>query len=118
MTHEKPIRETDKDYLAYIKSQPCLVLNSECIGDIVAHHTLSRGSGGSDYGAVCLCMNHHNNVHSLGKKTFQELYNINFNKEIIRLLVGYIKKIKCNKANKTRKAIEKARSDSESWSRI
>ena len=115
----KPIRETDKDYKSYIISKPCLVWNNECLGDIVAHHSVSRGSGGSDYKAVPLCMRHHNDVHNIGWLTFQEYYNINFDKEIIRLLIGYIKKIKCdyksNKVNKKRTAIENALSDAESW---
>ena len=93
MTHEKSVRETDEDYLAYIKSQPCLVWNNECIGDITAHHTITVGAGGKDYLAIPLCMRHHNDVHSMGLMTFQELYNIDFNKEIIRLLIGYIQKI-------------------------
>ena len=87
----KPIRETDKDYLEYIRNEPGLVEGD----DIVAHHTVSVGAGGSDYLAVPLPFKHHTpGVHSMGKATFQKEYNINFDKEIIRLLIKYIKKLK------------------------
>ena len=108
----KPIRETDEDYLKYIRGEPGLIEGD----DIVAHHTVSVGAGGSDYLAVPLPFKHHTpGVHSMGKATFQKEYNINFDKEIIRLLINYIKKIKCNKANKKRATIENALSDAESW---
>ena len=38
---EKPTRETDKEYLAYIRNEPGLVEGD----DIVAHHTVSVGAG-------------------------------------------------------------------------
>jgi len=87
----KIIREEDKEYLAYIRKQPGLVEGT----DIVAHHTISVKAGGSDYLTVPLPIKHHiPGVHQMGKDTFQELYNINFDKKIIRLLIGYIKEIK------------------------
>jgi len=86
-----PTREVDKDYLEYIKRQPCLIHDGRCVGDIVPHHTKTKGASGSDYKTVPLCATHHNEVHVWGRYTFQESYNISFSEEIIRLLAGYIR---------------------------
>ena len=87
----KILRETDKEYLEYIRCQPGLVEGE----DIVAHHTVAVGAGGSDYLTVPIPIKHHiPGVHTMGKDTFQKTYNINFDKEIIKLLISYIKEIK------------------------
>ena len=85
------IREQDKKYLEYIKGLPCLCHDNLCIGDIVPHHTKTKGSGGSDYLTVPLCGFHHAEVHSIGRTTFQRVHNINFTTETIRLLARYRK---------------------------
>jgi len=88
----KQTREVDKAYLKYIRSQPCIINNSECYGEIVYHHTISVGAGGPDHLSIPVCVAHHiPGVHALGKETFQKKYNVEFDKEIIRLLIGYIK---------------------------
>jgi len=87
-------RETDPDYLKWIRSQPCLV-DVGCEGDVVPHHDPSVKAGGSDYCAIPLCVKHHiPGVHSLGRKTFQARYGIDFNMERVRLLIGYIRRLK------------------------
>lgn len=79
----KQPRETDKDYLAFIRAQPCLVSDFDCIGDIVYHHTKGKMF---DYHTVPLCTRHHVlGVHSMGCQTFQDIYGIDFKKEIERL---------------------------------
>jgi len=88
--HKKPIREIDKDYLAYIRKQLCLITEQEA----EPHHTKSRGAGGSDYLAVPLSRKKHTECEMIGKNTFQYKHYISFDKEIIRLLIGYIKKLK------------------------
>lgn len=86
----KPKRHKDKKYLEWILTQPCIVDNCECLGDIIYHHTVTVGAGGSDKEAVPLCKRHHiPGVHSMGKKTFQEKYGINFKLEILRLIGKY-----------------------------
>jgi len=87
----KPARIQDKMYLAYIKGLPCLCRDNLCIGDIVPHHTKTKGSGGSDYLTVPLCGFHHAEVHSVGRTTFQRVHNINFTHEIIRISIIYRK---------------------------
>jgi len=80
--YPKAIREVDKKHLSRIRKLPCIVKNSECFGSIVAHHTDSVGSGGSDLDAVPICVGHHTELHFIGRDTFQEKYGINFVKYI------------------------------------
>ena len=89
MAIPKPLRVKDRAYLKYIESQACLVCD-RCYGDVVAHHVKTVGSGGSDYGATPLCGNHHEEIHRIGRDTFQQKYNLDFRDEIIRLLSKYI----------------------------
>ena len=90
----KQKRQKDKAYLTYIEANFCLGGHHGCIGDIVAHHTVSRGAGGSDYLAVPLCVLLHNEVHFGGAESFQAYYEIDFKTEIIRLLKAYPKQNK------------------------
>jgi len=83
-------REIDEGYLEYIRQQPCLVTYQTA----EPHHTVSRGSFGSDYLTVPLSRKHHTECHQIGKNTFQKKYGIDFDTEIIRLLIGYIKGLK------------------------
>lgn len=91
-------REEDKDYKKYVASQPCVVGHG-CIGDRICHHSRTKGSGGSDYSGVCLCMAHHNIVHQIGSETFQDMFNIDFQTEIVKLLTGYIRMLKNEHGN-------------------
>ena len=94
-SNQKQKRLVDKTYLNYIRHQPCLINNLDCIGDVVYHHTISVGAGGGDYFAVPLCCYHHiPGVHSMGAETFQNVCEIDFNIEIIRLLNAYQNKNK------------------------
>ena len=93
MEYPKIKREIDKDYLAYIRKQPCLV-GLFCRGRVAPHHDPSIGAGGSDYRALPLCANHHTTVHQIGRKSFQDRSMLNFNKERVRLLIGYIKRLR------------------------
>ena len=85
----KPKREVDTPYTEFIKTQPCLI-GVGCIGQIINHHTKTKGSGGSDREQVPLCGGrHHPEVHTIGRDTFQKKYNINFGEEIKRLNALY-----------------------------
>ena len=95
ISNQKQKRLVDKTYLRYIRHQPCLINNLDCMGDVVYHHTISVGAGGDDYLTVPLCHYHHiPGVHSMGAVTFQDVYEIDFNIEIIRLLNAYQSKNK------------------------
>ncbi len=88
-TNFKVKRCIDEDYLAWIRTQPCLV----CKMGSVPHHTVSKGAGGSDLKAVPLCPDHHNlggdSIHRLGRTTFCTRYRIDLAYEIERLREKY-----------------------------
>lgn len=88
----KPKREIDKEYQDYIKRQPCLINLASCVGDIVCHHTVTRGAFGSDFLTIPLCAQHHHEVHFIGKYLFQKKYNIRFEEEIEKLRGNYEKR--------------------------
>ena len=98
---QKIKREIDLDYLAYLRSQPCVVwldcIGVDCEGDIVVHQIPTVGAGGSDLTAIPMCVKHHAEIHKVGKGLFQKTYRIDLNREKINLLTSYIKKLKAEK---------------------
>lgn len=86
----KPNRLKNPDYLAWIRRQPCLV--DHVVAQ--AHHTMSRGAGGSDYRSVPLCPQHHRECHRRGGSWFQETYRLDFTEEVIRLMETYLSALK------------------------
>jgi hypothetical protein len=92
--YSKNKREVDKDYLRFVRSQPCLVWG--CPNKSAAHHDPTVGAGGSDYRALPLCAEEHHTtgVHQMGRGLFQKKHNIDFNAERVRLLIMYVKKLK------------------------
>jgi hypothetical protein len=82
----KPSRKTDPGYLAWIRRQPCVA----CGAASQAHHTTSKGAGGSDYRSVALCYRHHQRLHRMGRQRFQAEYGVDLNEEIIRLLEAFV----------------------------
>jgi hypothetical protein len=85
----KPVRKTDPQYIKWVRRQPCLVDHVAAN----AHHTTAKGAGGSDYRCVPLCPRHHNELHRIGRLTFQHKHNLDFSEEIIRLLEMYVSAI-------------------------
>jgi hypothetical protein len=89
MSFPKNKRYESKDFIAYIKTLPCLVCGKEA----TAHHWITVGAGGSDLTAVPLCQNHHTSeegFHVLGRDTFTKRYNIDIQWLRILYLEGYI----------------------------
>lgn len=74
----KPKRKVDKGLLAEFKKRPCLVSNKDCLGDTVAHHLKTRGSGGDDVASnlISLCVRHHSEIHAIGAYTFMTKYGL------------------------------------------
>jgi hypothetical protein len=87
----KPKRQQDKDYLLYIRTLPCAVHNSDCYGEVVPHHTKTKGAGGSDYATIPLCSKHHTEIHLIGKDTFMTKYGLCCEAEIFDRIVEYIR---------------------------
>ena len=91
--YPKSKREVSKKYLEYIKTLPCAGRDHSCTGDVVPHHTITKGAGGSDYLTIPLCYTHHQRVHNYGITYFQLHAGICIADEITKNLVGYIKKM-------------------------
>lgn len=91
MILEKPKRERDSDYLAYIREQPCLAGN-RCTDkeSVDAHHVIAKGQGkvGSkvdDRMTVPLCRHHHDLYHRIGMDEFEARFAVILNYEIAKL---------------------------------
>lgn len=87
-------RVTSARYLAWIRTQPCLVedLDSLCSGAVQAHHHGHNGQArANDFAAVPLCAAHHtagsgpDAVHGIGKDSFEERFQVSFDAAIARL---------------------------------
>ena len=86
-------KKTNKEYIKYIKSQPCSVCGSL---EVDAHHMDFIGMGGNrkkpslkDFSCVSLCRIHHTEYHSLGHKQFTDKYGIDLWKEVYYNLRGF-----------------------------
>ncbi len=99
---KKTPRETDEAYLEHIRQQPCIAAPLsdkplwwlECSGKIAPHHDPTVGAGGSDYTALPMCLNHHTEIHKLGRDSWPEKYLLDLNQERVKRLIGYIKILK------------------------
>ena len=91
---EKPRRIKDKEYLRTITNKTqCLVKYSNrstpCEGPNTPAHLKTRGSGGSDYQIVCLCLRHHVEQGSMPIAEFERKYEINLYKEALENLLKF-----------------------------
>tara|TARA_Y100001963_G_scaffold20324_1_gene25906 strand:+ start:202 stop:468 length:267 start_codon:yes stop_codon:yes gene_type:complete len=81
-----------KEYIKYIKSQPCLVCGSYPVDpdhlDAVGINN-NRKPSKRDYTCVPLCREHHSLRHSMGTRDFEDKYNINLWREAFKLLRYY-----------------------------
>ena len=96
---QKRHREEDKDYIHWLHTWSCCVCGNEYA--IHAHHVISRGAMGSDKTAVPLCSQCHTELHTKGKKTFEEKYRVNllekaevFYKRFLEGITGHLPMIK------------------------
>ena len=82
----KPRRLTNEDYKRWVRRQPCVA----CGATSQAHHTVTKGAGGSDYRTLAVCWKHHAELHGRGQAWFEEEYMVDIQDEVIRLLESYI----------------------------
>lgn len=91
----KPRRIRDEQYLAWIRTQPCLVGSGlDCDGKIDAHHVMPVGCGkvgskADDRRTVPLCRTGHRHYHDWGRYSFEQMYRVNLESEIARLNALY-----------------------------
>lgn len=93
----KQPRQKDPKYLDFIREKPCLCKVQKfhidaCLGQIVPHHTVSRGAWGSDYRTIPLCTFHHFEIEKIGLSSMESFYHFNALDEIIKLLSEYLRK--------------------------
>ena len=105
----RPLR--DPKYLAWIRTQPC-VLSQWCIdramNDIHAHHVPEHGHASvgqkvSDRRTVPLCRIGHSTYHQIGRVYFEDRYMVNLEREIERLNREYDALFPERKVSKPRK---------------
>lgn len=67
----KKKRIINRELLDSYHSKPCII-NKGCMGQVVAHHIKTKGSGGDDIenNLWALCMLHHKILHDIGHYTF------------------------------------------------
>ncbi len=94
MAHDltKPRRVQDEGYLNFVRSSRCAVVGCHAFA-IDAHHTITRGAGGSDYSAIPVCRSHHSELHHIGRARFESEYGISLAAVNARLLGEYLAKI-------------------------
>lgn len=99
MNLSKPIRKRDPKYLAWIRRQPCTLSFDErimCTQTIEANHIRAEGHGGlgtkpDDSRALPFCSLMHLHYHQLGRRQFEETYEIELETEIKRLNALYLR---------------------------
>ena len=79
----------DAEYLKYVRSLPCCVTG--VTKDIVVHHVLTGGKATkcSDYATVPMNAMMHGELHNIGRKSFEEKYEINFWEQMAQNLSVY-----------------------------
>ncbi len=88
----KPKRIRDAKYVDWIKTLPCLVKSTFCLGDIDPHHVIPEGGGitggkVSDYRCVPLCRWHHDGANM--REQFEQLHDIDLQEKIDDLRAAY-----------------------------
>ncbi len=94
--YNKTPRIRNSDYIEWIRGLPCiacLVLNGsipsgEFISDphhVERKHGAAKGLKADDTRAIPLCHTHHCQLHSKGRETFADTYNIDYELVISRL---------------------------------
>ena len=74
-------------YLEFCRRHVCVVCANP---ETVAHHVKTIGAGGSDLLALPLCVHHHNEVHTMGKDTFQTRNKLDFRDAQLAMLCHFI----------------------------
>ena len=87
---KKKKRKQDKEYQAFIRSQPCLICNYH---ETYHHHeSLSGSAMGSkcpDNESLPLCYHCHSERHHYGRKTFFGMYGIDWREQVLKYQLIY-----------------------------
>jgi len=88
----KPKTYRNKGYLQFIRGLSCVVCGTSPCDP---HHTETAGKSikASDLTCVPLCREHHMEIGTIGRETFQARYGINFKDVLIKCMKAYIEKM-------------------------
>ncbi len=87
----KPVRLEDPDYLRFIRRQPCVISGVQSD----PHHVVPEGGGKvgskvSDYRTVPLSFRLHREYHRIGRRAFEQKYNVDLDLVQIQYLELYL----------------------------
>lgn len=95
LAYPKPVRLRDRNYVAFIRREPC------CVSGTASHHHHvvpkgwgKMGSKVSDYRGVPLSPRLHNEYHRLGRERFEAKYNVDLDEVQIQCLEKYLSALK------------------------
>ena len=57
-------------HLNWVRKHFCAVSDTQHMGGYEAHHVKTKGAGGGDEWAICLCAGHHREIHDIGRQSF------------------------------------------------
>ena len=87
----KPVRLEDPAYLRFIRRQPCILTGTASeASHIVPEGQGKMGSKVSDYRTVPMSPKLHREYHRIGRRKFEEKYNVNLDLEQLRFLEMYL----------------------------
>lgn len=72
LAFSKPKHLVSPDHLDHVRKLRCLVCG---VQNPDAHH-LEAGGMGSDFSVIPLCREHHSEYHQIGKRAFNEKYDL------------------------------------------
>jgi len=111
--NSKSRRYKDNDYIEWVRGLPCIVClilmptmnTSNIISD--PHHVNKQGHGTmagktDDNRCVPLCHRHHVEYHNIGKESFKEKYEVDFEAVIDRLNTIYKERKECMMSHRSR----------------
>jgi len=83
MELEEYERTEDEEYREWIRTQPCIV-RDRTGDDVDPHHAIEGGQGtkASDYTCLPLCHDLHDELHDIGRRTFEQKHDIDIWREI------------------------------------
>lgn len=87
----KPQVHRSQEYMAFVRTLPCYICGNP---ETEAHHSEgghSMAQKGDDTSCVPLCHVHHAEIHQLGKRSFEEKYDLDLRIVNLYVLREYIK---------------------------
>lgn len=80
-----------KRYMSFIRIQECVISGCK-LKQCDPHHTYTAGKSlkATDLCCIPLCRQHHHEIGSIGRESFENKYNVDISRELIKCLMKYI----------------------------